>query len=118
MPTFVGVTFLSFMLIRLVPGDPIEVRVGEHGIAPERLAELRHRIRPRPAAVEAVPRLRGGVVTGGLGVSVVTQQPVLTEFTTLFPATLELSFCAMLLADAVRPARRRDRRGEARRVFD
>ena len=30
------------MLIRLVPGDPIEVRVGEHGIAPERLAELRH----------------------------------------------------------------------------
>ena len=30
------------MLIRLVPGDPIEVRFGEHGIAPERLAELRH----------------------------------------------------------------------------
>ena len=37
-PTFIGVTFLSFMLIRLVPGDPIEVRAGEHGIPPERLA--------------------------------------------------------------------------------
>ena len=42
MPTFVAVTFLSFLLIHLVPGDPIETRSGERGIAPERLAELRH----------------------------------------------------------------------------
>ena len=41
-PTFVAVTFLSFLLIHLVPGDPIETRSGERGIAPERLAELRH----------------------------------------------------------------------------
>ena len=41
-PTFVAVTFLSFLLIHLVPGDPIETRSGEHGITPERLAELRH----------------------------------------------------------------------------
>jgi dipeptide transport system permease protein len=31
-PTFVGVTLLSFLLIHLVPGDPIEVRFGERGI--------------------------------------------------------------------------------------
>ena len=41
-PTFLGVTLLSFTLIHLVPGDPIEARVGERGIAPERLAALRH----------------------------------------------------------------------------
>ncbi|MEV8859030.1 peptide ABC transporter permease, partial [Klebsiella pneumoniae] len=40
-PTFIGILLLSFMLIRLVPGDPIEVRFGERGIAPERLAQLR-----------------------------------------------------------------------------
>ena len=39
-PTFVAVTFLSFLLIHLVPGDPIETRSGERGISPERLAEL------------------------------------------------------------------------------
>ena len=33
-PTFLAVTLLSFLLIRLVPGDPIEVRAGERGIAP------------------------------------------------------------------------------------
>jgi len=41
-PTFMAVTLASFLLIHAVPGDPIEVRVGEHGIAPERLAMLRH----------------------------------------------------------------------------
>jgi dipeptide transport system permease protein len=33
-PTFIAVTFLSFILIRLVPGDPIEVRSGEHAVSP------------------------------------------------------------------------------------
>ena len=57
-PTFFALMFLTFIAIRLVPGDPVEVRVGEHGISPERLAFFRHRARPRPAGVEAVSRLR------------------------------------------------------------
>ena len=97
-PTFIGVTFLSFMLIRLVPGDPIEVRAGEHGIAPERLAELRHEYGLDQPLWKQFADYEVGVVTGGLGVSVVTRQSVWTEFTTLFPATLELSFCAIMLA--------------------
>ena len=44
MPTFVALMFLTFMVIRLVPGDPVEVRRGERGISPERLAELRHEL--------------------------------------------------------------------------
>ena len=97
-PTFIGVTFLSFMLIRLVPGDPIEVRVGEHGIAPARLAELRHEFGLDQPLWKQFLDYERGVVTGGLGVSVVTREPVWTEFVTLFPATLELSFCAISLA--------------------
>ncbi len=96
-PTFIGVTFLAFMLIRLVPGDPIEVRVGEHGIAPERLAQLRHEYGLDQPLWKQFLDYEMGVVTGGLGVSVVTRQPVWTEFTTLFPATLELSLCAISL---------------------
>ena len=37
-PTFIALMFITFVMIRLVPGDPIEVRVGERGISPERLA--------------------------------------------------------------------------------
>ena len=72
-PTFIGVTFLSFMLIRLVPGDPIEVRAGEHGIAPERLAELRHDYGLDQPLWKQFVDYEEGVVTGGLGVSVVTR---------------------------------------------
>ncbi|CAH2599127.1 dipeptide ABC transporter membrane subunit DppB [Rhodovastum atsumiense] len=100
-PTFIGVTFLAFLLIRLVPGDPIEVRVGEHGIEPERLAALRHDFGLDQPLWKQFLDYEVGVVTGGLGVSVVTREPVWREFTTLFPATLELTLCAILLAMAV-----------------
>jgi dipeptide transport system permease protein len=96
-PTFIGVTFLSFMLIRLVPGDPIEVRAGEHGIPPERLAELRHDYGLDQPLWKQFLDYEKGVVTGGLGVSIVTRAPVWNEFKALFPATLELSICAIVL---------------------
>src|ERR1017187_4899257 len=96
-PTFIGVTFLSFMLIRLVPGDPIEVRAGEHGIEPARLAELRHEYGLDQPLWKQFLDYEKGVVTGGLGVSVVTREPVWNEFTELFPATLELALCAITL---------------------
>ncbi len=100
-PTFVGVTLLSFLLIHLVPGDPIEVRFGERGIAPERLAELRHEAGLDQPLWEQFLRYEGQVASGDLGTSTVTHQPVWTEFTTLFPATIELSGCAILFAVAL-----------------
>ena len=97
LPTLAGVTLLSFAMIHLVPGDPIEVRSGEHGIAPERLAQLRHEYGlDRPLWRQFVA-YEGEVVQGDLGRSLVSQEPVWSEFLTLFPATLELSACAMLL---------------------
>ena len=100
-PTFVGVTLLSFMLIHLVPGDPIEVRTGEHGISPERLALLRHEAGlDRPLWRQFVA-YEAEVAGGDLGTSTVTHQSVWSEFITLFPATVELGVCAMLFATAV-----------------
>ncbi|WP_445679815.1 ABC transporter permease subunit [Radicibacter daui] len=97
-PTFFGITFLSFILIRLVPGDPIEVRVGERGIAPARLAQLRHEMGLDQPLWKQFFDYIAQVLHGDLGVSVVTQKSVLTEFLTLFPATLELSIAAILFA--------------------
>jgi dipeptide transport system permease protein len=97
-PTFVAVTFLSFILIRLVPGDPIEVRAGEHGIDPARLAELRHDFGLDQPLWKQFLDYEVQIAHGNLGHSVVTQTPVWTEFTTLFPATVELSVCALLFA--------------------
>ncbi|PWC52309.1 ABC transporter permease subunit [Azospirillum sp. TSO22-1] len=97
-PTFLGVTFLSFLLIRLVPGDPIEVRVGERGIPPERLAQLRHEMGLDQPMWKQFADYIGNVLSGDLGTSIVTQNPVLDEFFTLFPATVELGLAAMVFA--------------------
>src|SRR5579863_4424027 len=52
--------------------------------------------RPRPAGVAAVPSLCLASRARDFGVSLSSQRSVLAEFLTLFPATLELSFFAML----------------------
>ena len=100
-PTFVGVTLLSFLLIHLVPGDPIEARVGEHGIAPERLAQLRHEFGLDQPLWRQFVAYEVQLAHGDLGVSVVTRETVWNEFKTLFPATLELGLCAILFALAI-----------------
>ena len=97
-PTFIGVTLLTFALIRLVPGDPVELMAGERGISPERHAELRAAMGlDKPLLVQYGDYIVN-VVQGDLGNSVVTRTPVLDEFLTLFPATIELSVCAILFA--------------------
>ena len=100
-PTFIALMFLTFVAIRMVPGDPVEVRVGEHGISPERLAYFRHELGLDQPVWKQFVDYAWRLVHGDFGVSLATQQKVLTEFLTLFPATLELSFFAMLFAVCV-----------------
>ncbi len=97
-PAFIGVTLLTFTLVHLIPGDPVELLAGERGIDPERHARLRAEMGlDKPYAIQYWNYVKG-VVQGDLGKSIVTRQPVFEEFLTLFPATLELSICAMLFA--------------------
>ncbi|MCG8356200.1 MAG: ABC transporter permease subunit [Kiloniellales bacterium] len=97
-PTFVGVTLIAFGFIRLIPGDPIEVLAGERGVSPERHAELMAEFGYDRPWWEQYAGFVGNVLQGDLGKSIVTKQPVLDEFLTLFPATIELAFCAILFA--------------------
>ncbi|MEQ1616038.1 MAG: ABC transporter permease subunit [Hyphomicrobiaceae bacterium] len=97
-PTFFALMFLTFVAIRLVPGDPVEVRVGERGISPERLAQFRHELGLDQPVWKQFLDYVWALLHGDFGTSVVTNEKVLTEFFTLFPATVELSFSAMLFA--------------------
>jgi dipeptide transport system permease protein len=98
LPTFVALAFVTFALLRLVPGDPIEVRRGERGISPERLAQLRHEMGLDQSVIKQFGDYVWGLLHGDFGTSVVSKASVAKEFFTLFPATLELTFCAMLIA--------------------
>ena len=100
-PTFVALMFVTFVAIRLVPGDPVEVRVGERGISPERLAYFRHELGLDQPVWKQFLDYVWQLLHGDFGTSLVTNQKVLTEFFTLFPATIELGLCGMLFAALV-----------------
>ena len=100
-PTFLALMFLTFIAIRLVPGDPVEVRVGERGISPERLAYFRHELGLDQPVWKQFVDYVWHLLHGDFGTSLVTNEKVLTEFLTLFPATLELATCAMLFATLI-----------------
>ena len=98
LPTFVALMFVTFVAIRLVPGDPVEVRTGERGISPERLLQFRHELGLDQPVWKQFVDYVWNILHGDFGTSLVTNEKVLTEFATLFPATIELSFTAMLIA--------------------
>lgn len=98
LPTFFGVTVISFAFIRVLPGDPIIVMAGERGLSEERYAALMQQFGFDKPILQQYGEYLWGVLHGDLGNSFVTKRPVWDEFFTLFPATLELSICAMIFA--------------------
>lgn len=97
-PTFIGVSIIAFSFIRLLPGDPILLLAGERGMTAERYqAEVEKYGFDKPIWQQYLNYL-GDLLQGDFGTSFVTKKPVLTEFLTLFPATLELSLVAIVLA--------------------
>jgi dipeptide transport system permease protein len=100
-PTFIGMTLVAFFLIRMVPGDPIETLAGERGIDATRHAQLLKEYGlDRPVLVQYGIYI-GRVLHGDLGKSIITHEPVLSEFMALFPATIELAVCAIIFALAL-----------------
>ncbi len=97
-PTFFGVTIASFAFIRLLPGDPVLLMAGERGLTPERHAELLKKFGYDRPIWEQYLDYFFGLFQGDLGNSLITKKPVLEEFFTLFPATIELSLCAIIFA--------------------
>ena len=62
LPTFFGVTLLTFALIRLIPGDPVEVMMGERRLDPQAHAEAMQRLgldKRRERRKEPPPRPAG-----------------------------------------------------------
>lgn len=82
-------------MIRLVPGDPVLLMLGERGGSPELVAEMRHSLGlDRPLYVQYFQFI-GQALRGDLGSSIVSRRSVGAEFLDRFPATVELSLMAL-----------------------
>ncbi len=99
-PVFFGVLLVVFAISHLTPGDPAVVMLGEHATA-EAVAKIREELGLNdPLPVQFV-KYMGRAIRGDLGRSIQSNERVIVELATRFPATIELTFAAMLIASMV-----------------
>ena len=97
LPTLAGVVIVSFILTRLLPGDPAVYFAGAAPTA-EAIAELRKTLLLDHSLWDQFAAYLVQLARGDLGRSLVTGQPVVKDLSLRFPATLELTGTALALA--------------------
>jgi len=99
-PVLLGVIFAVMLTLELIPGDAVALMLGEHA-TPAAVAELRDYLGlDKPLLVRYVQYL-GRLVQGDLGRSIQQNRPVIDELGEAWPATLELTLAALLVAAAI-----------------
>ena len=87
-----------FLILRVMPGDPVMAMLGGRNVSAKLIEEYRHRMGvDRPIYVQYGEYL-GGIIRGDFGKSFRTGKPVITELFMRFPATLELAVFGLLFA--------------------
>ena len=94
--TFLGLLFVTFIIARVIPVDPVLAAVGERASA-DVYAAVRAELGLDLPLYEQFARYLANVFQGDLGRSVLTAKPVLADIARVFPATLELATTATLL---------------------
>jgi dipeptide transport system permease protein len=97
-PTLIGISLLSFILVRLVPGDPVMLLLGERGANPKVYAEMKKSMGLDKPLFTQYFSFLGHAFQGDLGKSIISKRGVTEEFFDRFPATLELGLCALFFA--------------------
>jgi len=97
LPTLFGALTLVFFLIHLVPGDPIEIMLGETASAADK-EELRRSLALDQPLMVQYRNFLTGLLSGDLGRSLYEQSGVTDLIRTRLPATIELTLCAMAMA--------------------
>ncbi|MDW5501517.1 dipeptide ABC transporter permease DppB [Pseudomonas lundensis] len=97
-PTFIGITLLTFAFVHMIPGDPVTIMAGERGISAERHAHLMAEMGLDKPLYQQYFNYVSNVLHGDLGTSLKSRISVWEEFVPRFKATLELGFCAMIFA--------------------
>lgn len=96
-PTLIIVSFMVFLLVRIMPGDYVQAKLGDVAYTEEEAEEFRHRLGlDRPIYHQYVTWM-GGILRGDLGESLVTSESVRTELGERLEVTLELGALSLVL---------------------
>ncbi len=97
-PVLLGISIISFFVIRMIPGDVISSIMGENFGDPQVEAEMRRYFGLDMPMHSQFLHWFGGLLQGDLGTSMRSGQPVLTEIMDRFPATLLLAVSALVVS--------------------
>ncbi|EPG6257708.1 TPA: ABC transporter permease [Klebsiella aerogenes] len=92
-----GVCVITFIISHLIPGDPARLLAGDRA-SDEIVRHIRQQLGLDLPLWQQFARYVDALLNGDLGTSIRTGRPVLEDLKTFFPATLELAFCALLIA--------------------
>src|SRR6266851_5318847 len=100
-PVLLGISVLSFLMLHLIPGDPVTIFAGDKPLTPERAAELRHQYGlDRPLLVQYWD-YTSHAARGDLGRGLRSQRPVLDSILEVLPGTVQLTLSALAFATAI-----------------
>src|SRR5215212_5973736 len=96
-PVLLIVSVLVFLMIRLIPGDPVRVMLAESGASAERIELVRKQLGLDDPLPVQYGRFMRQMLTGDAR-SIRTQRPVVQQYWGLFPSTLQLAVTALICA--------------------
>lgn len=99
-PVIIGVSIITFFLMIMVPGDPVQQLLGQRA-SPETVAEVRRNMGLDQPAWRQYLTMMGNIATGDLGRSIITREPVIREFSNRLPVTIKLALLAMVFATVI-----------------
>jgi ABC-type dipeptide/oligopeptide/nickel transport system permease component len=99
-PSVIGVVVVTFMLTRMLPGDPAAYFAGL-AATPQAIAEIRAKLGLDKSLPEQFIAYVGDLLSGNLGTSLSTGQPVVSEIATRLPASAELTLVALVVSAGI-----------------
>lgn len=96
--TLLGLTVIAFFMIRLAPGDPVLLMMGERGADPMQYQKMQEQLQLDQSLLSQYLEFAKSAAQADFGVSIVSQESVSKELFTRWPATVELGMLALLMA--------------------
>lgn len=97
-PVLFGVSIITFLMLHLVPGDPLTVMFADNPIPAEQMEALRDQLGLNDPLPVQYARYVGNAFQGDLGESIRTGRPVTTDIRSQLPATLQLTAAAIVVS--------------------
>lgn len=97
-PVAIGVAVVAFLFLRFLPGDPVEIMLGDSQVTEQQVADLRQQLALDRSVPEQLWQFLTGLLRGDLGRSFVHAKPVAQLIVDTLPATIELTLVTILIA--------------------